>query len=310
MFLLCGWLLVVHLSVIHGQRQEALLHIPRAVLLLGYPEDDTLYISRGEEDVMLQPPGPDRAGHHTYPSLSRNGAIVATSYVKSRHPNYREGIALYSFVDKAWKQYSGDDFHYVWAVSVSPDGSTLAFKAERHWSQPRQLLLLDLRTEATTVLMEPYLASAPLSWSPDGNRFVYEHPVKRANGTFDAGELEIRIHDVRTRQDVRLVSGSNPSWSPSGEWIAFLDSAGGVAMVRPDGKAQTPLVTLRRRLPWFVKRHLVYPPVWSPGSDALMLNEWSADETARASIHRFDLGTRTLKQARGTGVAVLGWAAQ
>jgi hypothetical protein len=82
--------------------------------------------------------------------LSRDGSIVATSYVKSRHPNYREGLAIYSRIEKRWKLYDGGDFGFVWAVSLSPDGSTLAFKAEPHWSQPKQLLLLDRRTGGIT----------------------------------------------------------------------------------------------------------------------------------------------------------------
>jgi hypothetical protein len=47
--------------------------------------------------------------------------------------------------------------------------------------------------------------------------------------------------------------------------------------------------------------------VWSPDSNALLLNEAAMDETARGLIHRFDLGARTLRQQQGKGVAVLGW---
>lgn len=141
--LLCSCLSVALLHGAEAERKERLLHVPGSVLLLGYPDDDVLYISHDGAELTLQPPGTNRAGHHTYPRLSRDGTVVATSYVKSPYPNYREGIATYSLVDKQWKQYSGGDFRYVWAMTLSPDGSTLAFKAERHWSQPRQLLLLD-----------------------------------------------------------------------------------------------------------------------------------------------------------------------
>jgi Tol biopolymer transport system component len=278
------------------------------MLLLGYPDDDLLYITRDGQELTLQPPGPNRSGHHTYPSLSRDGTSIATSYVKNPYPHYREGIAIYSLVDKHWTEYSGGDFHYVWAVSLSPDGSTLAFKAERHWSQPWRLLLLDLRTGVTTILMEPYLASAPVSWSPDGQRFVYEHPVRRPDGTVDADHPEISIRDVRSERDRRLVAGSDPSWSTSGEWIAYLDAAGAVAAVRPDGTGAITLVSLRRSFPWFYKRFFMYAPVWSPDSTTLLLNEAAADETARAVIHQLDLGSGKLRGRKGKGVAVLGWA--
>lgn len=290
------------------ERKERLLHVPGSVLLLGYPDDDTLFVTRGGEELTLQPPGPNRAGHHTYPSLSRDGTLVATSYVKSPHPHYREGIATYSLIDRQWKHYSGGDFHYVWAITISPDRSLVAFKAERGWKQPRQLVLLNLNTGDMKALVENYLTSPPLSWSPDGRFVAYEYPLKRRERNVEFFEGEVRILDMLNQQERTLVSGSSPSWSPSGEWIAYFDNAGAAAIVHPDGTGATTLVSLRRRFPWFSERAFVYPPVWSPDSNALLMHEFAFDETARVSIHRFDLGTRQLRKAAGWGVAVLGWA--
>ena len=156
MILLCACLSG---ALVHGpmrSRTERLLHLPGSVLLSGYPGDDTLFVTRDGKELRLQVPGSKRAGHHTYPSLSRDGTLVATSYVKSPHPLYREGIATYSLVDRRWKQYNGGDYTYVWAITISPDGSTLAFKAERDRTHRPQLLLLDLKTGDTTVLIEPF----------------------------------------------------------------------------------------------------------------------------------------------------------
>ncbi len=281
-----------------------------SVLLLGYPEDDTLFVTRDGEELTLQPPGPGRSGHHTYPSLSRDGTLVATSYVKSPHPRYREGIATYSLVDRQWKTYDGGDFVRVWAVTISPDGSTLAFKAERERErmEPRPLLLLlDLKTGDMRVLIEPFHATPPLSWSPDGRYFVYEHRVNQSDPNVYTGEHEIRVRDLRNQQERRLVTGSDPAWSPSGTWIAYL-TGGGVAIVHPDGAEATAPVRLRRSLPWFHTRRFMHPPVWSRDSKTLLLNEAADDETARALIHQFDLESRTLRKKKGKGVAVLGWA--
>jgi Tol biopolymer transport system component len=285
--------------------------MPGSVLLLGYPDGDTLFVTNGGVELTLQPPGPNRAGHHTYPSLSRDGTLVATSYVKSPYPYYREGIATYSLIDKQWKQYSGVDFDQVWAITISPDGSTLAFKGQRQSNPLRptvQLLLLDLLTGDMKVLLESYPASAPLSWSPDGRQVVYERATRQPKPNIDIYEHEVRILDVQARQERTLVSGSDPSWSPSGEWIAYLDDAAAVAIVHPDGTGQTPLVSFRRSLPWFYKRYFMYPPVWSPDSNALLLNEAAMDETDRALIHQFDLVPRKLRKTQGKGVSLLGWS--
>src|SRR5688500_715047 len=79
----CGSVVLLH--AVETEREERLLHLPGAVILVGYLGDDVLYVSRNGEELTLQPPGPNRAGHHTYPRLSRDATFVATSYVKSRH---------------------------------------------------------------------------------------------------------------------------------------------------------------------------------------------------------------------------------
>ena len=118
---------------------------------------------------------------------------------------------------------------------------------------------------------------------------------------------DIRIRDVRTQQERTLLAGSDPTWSPSGEWISYFDNTGAAAMVRPDGTGAAVPVSLRRTPPWFLKRFFMYPAVWSPDSTSVLLNETAYDETARALIHHFDLASRKLRRKTGKGVAVLGW---
>ena len=69
MILLCACLSVALLHA-ETEQKERLLHVPGSVLLLGYPDDDTLFVARDREELTLQPPGTNRGGHHTYPSLS------------------------------------------------------------------------------------------------------------------------------------------------------------------------------------------------------------------------------------------------
>jgi TolB protein len=72
------------------------------------------------------------------------------------------------------------------------------------------------------------------SWSPDGKSFTYLR--------FLNGELSVMI--VKTTGDAKPillranVDGRLPQWSPDGQWIKFIDHAGGKgwALISPDGK--------------------------------------------------------------------------
>lgn len=81
-------------------------------------------------------------------------------------------------------------------------------------------------------------------WSPDDKQLVLE-----ADGTsqiYDIGSGKIRI----------LVKGTNPTWSPDGNWITFRDHDIYYA-IRPDG-------TGRKEL--FHKKNLISGLYWSPDS--------------------------------------------
>lgn len=81
-------------------------------------------------------------------------------------------------------------------------------------------------------------------WSPDGTQLVYEI------------EGSVRLYDTGEDRSVTLVKGTDSSWSPDGNWIAFLDR-GTYYAIQPDGSGRKQL---------FHKSNAVSAFYWSPDS--------------------------------------------
>jgi WD40 repeat protein len=81
-------------------------------------------------------------------------------------------------------------------------------------------------------------------WSPDNRRIVYEF------------HDSVRMYDIERNKWTALAKGKEPSWSPDGNWIAFLDEDTYYA-IRPSGEERKVL---------FTKKRAVSGLWWSPDS--------------------------------------------
>jgi len=91
-----------------------------------------------------------------------------------------------------------------------------------------------------------------LGWSPDSKRIVFD-----LRGT-------ITTADVQTGATVNLASGTRPTWSPNGDWIAYVTSKDEARLIRPDGTGDHGILHGRKVLGTL---H------WSPDSDYVMFEE-------------------------------------
>lgn len=288
--------------------------LPRASLLIGMPPS-FLMVTNERESLRLQPEydqPESRSGKAIYPSVSNDGKVVAYARLKAGKPERVVAISTYSaetdkHTDYAEGEYSG-------SIAISPDASKLAFSASRQREDgpgDNHLHIIDLKTGQQT--LGPEISQswpAYISWSPDSHSLTY------------SSSGEIRVWNSDTGKVLKIADGDLPVWSPSGEWIAYLQGTwdnmlGRVVftawawaprcfVVHPNGTGEKLLIDLphKKNFP----RILSGPPVWSPDSSTILLNEAANVDTATVNVHSLDLKTHELKTVFKDSVRVLGWA--
>lgn len=240
--------------------------------------------------------------HRALPSLSHHGTRLAYVRLQSASP-HREAISIYDFV--TGKQTDVFDAVAVWAISWSPTDDWLAIVAQSNplSASPGEsdLYVSDLATKRNSRLTRGGFAlktgsytvsthSAP-SWSRSQGKIALEAQPSGSDGKSSSGNV-IAIFDLQSAGFTRLTDGANPSWSPSGDVIAFLDTAGTKCFtIKPDGTdvkelftSQGGFLTTGGRAPIF------FPVVWSPKGDELLFHQW-VDTDLVLDVYRFTLAT-------------------
>ncbi len=294
-------LLLAGTSHLHAEKRE-LPRLPHATLLIGWPPF-YLAVTSGTRTWQLQ-----YRPHSDWtlaPSLSSDGSIVASAHAAPGDPGNLI-VSLWSRSDRKWTdlpQFTIDGG----SVAVSPDGTRVASVTRYTINGPSRLKVLDRTTGKIVQGPEIYeRAGTDISWAPDSRRLAFDigsngAPVK-ANPT---PLRAIYIMDAGTGAVRRIAQGVAPSWSPSGEWIAWLDYVpdnddadpgfaaphpNRVSLMRPDGSDARVLLTLPR------DHALMIPPVWSPDAQSILINQWHDRDKATMDIDRLDL--RTGKRTR------------
>jgi len=304
--------------VSYGQT-EGTFTISNSVLLFettetsmsGQPHEDLLVVSTTDTVVVRSPVGFFGQDYNTvFPALAPGADRVAwglSTHDESRKVRLKAVLGLYSLVDKTWKTYGDFCAGGVGSVAFAPDGTRVAFASQSKdspgdgycFNNPIMLQILDTATGKLTPISYPGRAieNARLSWSPDGKYLVGQFCCS-ASSTY-----QIVVIDLAGGGGTVIAEGTDPAWSPKGDWISFEDQKKKKCMlIHPDGTGMKPVEDLKGY--WLFLKGAV----WSPDGDKLLFNEEEVDSAGNVSI--LDLSNGDLTRRSKNTLFVLGWARQ
>lgn len=320
--------LFLHSALSAQTDKHKLPRLPGAALLVGYPPS-YLVVTTADRTHSIVDKEFEWTGN--CPTLSGDGLNVTSV----RNEPRSVPVATYSILEKKWTEYEGVK-NFQSCIALTSDGSRLAFTVQESSHSPTASVhVIDLKTGSKKVIPAGgHRGGTRLSWSPDGRRIAYEMYQSTPEEAKRAGYRQaIFVLDLETGKSTKIADGEAPSWSPSGEWIAYLDhstnwepDAGSsepnrwhqppnpnrVSIIRPDGTGSTILVTLGKDrflgILFPLDRTFYSAPVWSPDSKTILLNEWGDWERGLMNIHLLDLATMKMKRKFKGTPPIFGWA--
>jgi hypothetical protein len=189
----------------------------------------------------------------------------------------------------------------------SPDGTRVAFASQSGspsgngycFGNPFVLQILDLATGELAPVFYPGRVEkhARLSWSPDGKYLAGEFCCSASSAS------QVAVIDLGSGTGKVIAEGTDPSWSPKGDWIAYDDpKKKKCILVRPDGTGARVVQELAGYWMFFKGA------VWSPDAEKLLFNEDVIDSGGNVTILELPTG-KVIKRSRNVRF-VLGWAAE
>jgi ABC-type nickel/cobalt efflux system permease component RcnA/Tol biopolymer transport system component len=145
--------------------------------------------------------------------------------------------------------------------AVSPNATQAAYITQKD-SASSELWLADLKTDARKKISDCKDAvCSGMVWSPDGSRIIYENMNLEGNGLPTLWWVDVAKAEAQpVFQDAKL-PGSNPRWSPNGEWLSY---------ATPEGIR---LYNLQNGETRVIPNILGAAAMWAPNSKSILLRD-------------------------------------
>jgi hypothetical protein len=257
-------------------------------------------ISPRASDLIPLPEIPrGRSGPSALPSICQYGTVISSAYPISADDDRKWkvsiAVGIFSQSEKRWKTFGG--YNQVHVTSLSPDCSRVAFIADEGaiHHESRAVFLLELGNGKITRLKE--VEATWVSWSPDGKRLVI--------GTSEGNSPpKVELFDINSGEIRELASGSFPTWSPDGNWIAYVDRSGRkIRLIHPDATSDHSVTEVKAS----DENKFGFAPVWSPDGAKLLLNFYSGGNLDVRDVLLLDLVTGKSTRKSHNGDPVFGW---
>jgi Tol biopolymer transport system component len=242
----------------------------------------------------------------TLPLLAVGSGATASNSVPLRNGliAFQGGDGLYVVDPRTDTARLVPKSEYLTDPAWSPDGTTLAVTAWEAQGASVYTMNPD-GSERTLVLRH---ASSP-SWSPDGKELVLVRETCGSDTSCsadDRSETSLAIVNA-DGTDVRELSTDRndasppvaaPEWSPDGKLIAFIDDAGSIGLITPDGE----------RVPMPAAPIVSVSVSWSPDSSKLAYDRYEQKNRIVAAVFDRATGQQTILPGAQSGVEAPVWS--
>lgn len=158
---------------------------------------------------------------------------------------------------------------------INRGGEWIAFNSRMAGNA--DIYLIDLNGENLTQLTQSSAHDLYASWSPNGERIVYQTVV-------EGGDQELAIVYISNKRVTSLTNNDcndwGPVWSPINDWIVFYSDCNGdrnIYKIREDGSDRTQLTFNSGSYSWF--------PSWSPDGKQIT---FSSNRSGKYRIYTMD----------------------
>lgn len=182
------------------------------IFVSGSPGEKQIFMTTLGGDEVVQITG-SKDQHNTQPTIGPGGSMAWVSRKGKIWELVRDGLVV-----------SSGDMHL--SPAFKPDGTLAAAKYS-----PGETAIYDFSTDPPKLMIDVGGINVSPTFSPDGSRMAFVSDKE--------GMASIYVTKASGGGEVaRLTSGAkatDPVWSPSGEFIAYVTRETDICLVRPDG---------------------------------------------------------------------------